>query len=317
MGSHTIRILLTGATGFIGSAFLRKAIQNGWSVRIIVRNANSYASLQGVEIIEGDLSEPMNWDFAVKDIDLIVNTAAELKDKRIMHRVNFEGPSRLLRAAVSSGVNRWVQLSSVGAYGRHVEGVITEETPERPASIYETTKARFDELLNRESQGQNIETSIIRPSNVYGKGMRNNAIKDMLRLISLGLFVFVGSPGSSANYVHVDDVVNALELCVLRSEAKNKTYIVSDWTTIEDMVYALSSGSGNKHLLTFRIPLQIAKLLSVVSKCLRINLLTSSRVMNMTLRTVYSTKKIRNELGWIPSVNIKEGLSQTAKYLCR
>ena len=89
-------------------------------------------------------------------------------------------------------MRRWIQLSSVGAYGRVREGVVDESWKDLPIGYYEKTKSDFDLELMEISRLSNLEVCIVRPSNVYGCSMRNQSIQQMLSAIQKGLFAFVG-----------------------------------------------------------------------------------------------------------------------------
>jgi len=305
-------ILLTGASGFIGSAFLKSALRNEWFIRVLTRNPCDWPPQPGLEVVEGDFLSTLDWTQALHNVTVVVHTAAELKEANLMSLVNVESPKHLLQAAVNAGVKRWVQLSSVGAYGRVYSGVVTEEWPDNPSGSYEASKTEFDELLWQFAQNNCIEVSIVRPSNVYGNGMRNQSIKQMLLAIRMGIFAFIGPLGASANYVHVNDVVQALDLCVTEPQAANQVYIVSSWSTMEDMVQGLVSGANLKYP-RIRINLRLAKLLAFAFKWWPGCPLTLSRVKAISSLVHYSTQKIEIQLGWKLTVPLKEGMIQFAR----
>lgn len=305
-------ILITGATGFIGAAFLKRALAVGWHVRVLTRKASNWSSQPGLEIVDGDLASTQDWSPVVDGVHVIVHTAAEIKDPAFMQLVNVIGPTKLLDAAANAGVKRWVQLSSVGAFGDVKEGVVREGWGDHPVGPYEVSKSDFDEVLKRTSSNHGIDICILRPSNVYGPGMRNQSILQMTNAIRKGVFAFIGSPGASANYVHVDDVVQALELCIEHPKAANQMYIVSAWDTIEEMVSGLSAGAGIATPKR-RIGLLLARCLAGLFKWLPTWPLTLSRVQAMSMRSRYSTEKIEHELGWRLSIPVKEGMQQFAK----
>ena len=305
-------ILLTGATGFIGAAFFKQAVKNKWRIRVLSRKPEDWPSLHGIEVVKGDLANTVDWVSAVQGVEVVVHLAAEIKDPRLITSVNLQGPTHLLREAVNAGVKRWVQLSSVGSYGRVLSGLVKEDWPDKPSGKYEASKARFDAPLKQASKTHGIEVCILRPSNVYGPGMRNQSIQKMLGAIRKKLFVFIGPEGASANYVHVQDVVQAIDLCVTHPKAANQTYIVSAWATMEDMALGLADGAGLIPPCR-RIPLRIATLLAKVMKLWPSWPLTLSRVQAMSLRCRYSTEKIENELGWKLTIPTKEGLRYFAR----
>jgi nucleoside-diphosphate-sugar epimerase len=308
------KILLTGATGFIGSHFLEYALARGFHVRALTRDLDLMAPQDGLEWCEGDFTTKQIWAERLKSIDVVVHIASEIRDKNAMQSVNFDGSIRLLNAAIDSGVRRWVQLSSVGAYGAVQDGMVDEYWGDCPVGLYEKTKSDFDLALIEASKSSDLEVCIVRPSNVYGPGMRNQSIHQMLGAIRKNLFAFIGPKGASANYVHVQDVVQALDLCVKHPRAANQTYIVSAWATMEEMVSGLSAGAGLA-IPSRRIPLPIATLLATAIQWWSRWPLTLSRVQAMSERSRYCTEKIEKELGWKLTVPVKEGMYEFAQDL--
>ncbi len=309
-------MLVSGASGFIGAAFLKSALAHGWRVRLITRKPVEWQGQSGLEVFEGDLVTTQDWSQAVQGVQVVVHAAAEIKDAAAMEVVNVLGPTRLLEAAVLAGVKRWVQLSSVGAYGPVQDGTVTEDWPARPAGPYEVSKTEFDRVLRQYTKHSGMAVCIVRPSNVYGPNMRNQSIQQLVNTLRQGWFAYMGPVGASANYVHVDDVVQALVLCVLQPQAANQTYIVSAWATMEDMVHGLADGAGLKPP-TWRISLRLAIGLAVALQKWPRWPLTLSRVQAMSSRSSYSTQKIENELGWKLSVPVKEGMRQFARAISR
>ena len=307
-------IFLTGASGFIGSQFLHLALKRGCQVRVLSRDPGQWANNTSFEVYEGDLSHEINWTRALIGVSVIVHMAAEIYDKNAMQSVNFDGSFRLLNAAIDAGVHRWVQLSSVGAYGAVQDGLVDEHWDDYPVGLYEKTKSDFDLALIEASKRTHLEVCIVRPSNVYGPNMRNQSIQKMLNAIQKNLFAFVGPEGASANYVHVQDVVKALDLCVRHPQAANQTYIVSAWSTIEELASGLAIGVG-LNPPSRRIPLRVATLIARMMQWWSRWPLTLSRVQAMSLRSRYSTEKIEKELGWKLTVPVKEGMREIARDL--
>ncbi len=300
-------VALTGATGFVGKSLIPALLADGWSVRVLTRNSKKFENVHGVDIFEGDLAVTEDWSSFVSGVDILINAAAELNKPELMMPVNVEGPQKLLKAAIAAGVGRWIQLSSVGAYGQLRNGLVDELTPEIPVGQYEKTKTLFDQLLIKQYKKLNFDVCIIRPSNIYGPQMVNQSLFLMARMISRGLFTYIGPFGSSANYVHVDDVVRALILCAKSKEAAGKTYIVSNWTTFENLVISMSKALEVMPP-SRRISLVLALFLSQIMRLLPGSALTKGRVLAMSSHVRYSTLKIERELGWRASVPVGFGV---------
>lgn len=302
-------IFLTGASGLIGNEVLKNITKMGYKVRALTRKIKNPILEEFCEVQKGDLADECNWIQMLQGVDVVIHAAAEIRDQRLMKSVNFEGSLRLLNAAIEVGVRRWIQVSSVGAYGRVHSGVVDELWNDNPKGIYEKTKSDFDLALVAASKRSCLEVCIVRPSNVYGPSMRNQSLQQMLNAIHTGLFAFIGPMGASANYVHVKDVVRALYLCINHPNAANKIYIISAWATMEEMVNGLSTGAGLPAPVR-RIPLHLATWLASAMQWWPWWPLTVSRVQALSLRSRYSTKKIENELGWKLTVPVKEGMQQ-------
>ena len=290
-------IALTGASGFVGKALLLELISEGFKVRVLTRSPNFFEEFESVEVFEGDLLNTQDWTDFLDGADVVIHAAAEIKNPLHMEEINFHASNRLLDAALKVGVRRWIQLSSVGAYGPDVSGWVNENSLEKPNNLYETTKTLFDSKLRDIAKLSKLEVCILRPSNIYGSKMTNMSLFQMINTINRRIFSFIGLMGASANYVHIKDVVSAVLLCVVHKNAVNKTYIVSDWTTIENMVRSMS-----KHLSVSmprrRIPKWFAMFLSYIFRFIPLWPLTSGRVKALTTRARYSTDLIAKELGW-------------------
>jgi nucleoside-diphosphate-sugar epimerase len=300
-------VALTGASGFIGRVLLNQLLAEGWKVRVLTREPEMWSRVESVDFFAGDLVETKDWSAFLVGVDVLIHAAAEIRHPDLMMAVNFRGSERLLHAAITAGVCRWVQLSSVGAYGLTVSGLIDESTPENPVGAYEMTKTLFDRLLLNTDLRSSLQICIVRPSNVYGRGMSNQSLFQMMKMIRRGWFSYIGPAGASANYVHVHDVVSAVVLCATLPQAAGKTYNVSDWTTLENMVQAMSKGLNvmppNRRLRLGPMIL-LARLLQWIPRCP----LTVARVRALSNRARYSTKLIEQDLGWRVSVPVAQGM---------
>jgi nucleoside-diphosphate-sugar epimerase len=308
------KIFITGATGFIATPFISQLLGQGHEVHVLTRTSKNIKRRSELNVIQGDFTSELDWRSILDGVDVFVNAAGEVCDADAMQLVNSDGPRQILKVAIDAGVRRWVQLSSVGAYGPVREGIVDEQWGDCPVGLYEKTKSDFDLALIEASRSSHLEVCIVRPSNVYGPGMRNQSIQQMLSALQKNLFAFIGPKGASANYVHVQDVVQALDLCVRNPKAANQTYIVSAWATMEEMVSGLAAGAGLA-IPSRRIPLPIATLLAKAMQWWSRWPLTLSRVQAMSLRSRYSTVKIENELGWKLTVPLKEGMREFAREL--
>jgi nucleoside-diphosphate-sugar epimerase len=302
-------VAMTGASGFIGKVLLAQLLSAGWKVRVLTREPQKWSVSASVDIFAGDLVETRDWSGFLLGVDVVINAAAEIRQPELMMAVNVQGPERLLHAALVAGVRRWVQLSSVGAYGPIFEGCVDELTPERPVGPYENSKTIFDRLLCEEAKQSQLQVCIVRPSNVYGPGMVNQSLFQMMNMIRRGWFAYIGPPGASANYVHVNDVVNALLLCASLPQAAGKIYNVSNWASIEGLVEAMARGMGVS-APSRRWNLSFVMWLATTFQWIPRWPLTASRVRALSGRARYSTKLIEHDLGWRTTVSVDRGMQE-------
>ena len=303
-------IAITGASGFIGSALMRRHLAAGDRVRILTRGLRALPVGFGAAAFHGDLARPdhKNLKRFVDGVDVLYHCAAEINAAERMQAVNVGGTCALL-AAAQGHVRRWVQLSSVGVYGRPAEDVVAEDTPLAPVGVYEETKAASDELVLESSRCGRLSAVVVRPSIVFGQEMPNQSIAAWVRVIDRGLFFFIGSPGASANYIHVTNVVDALMSCGSAAAANGRVYNVSDWCTVETFVGAIADAIGRPRP-TLRLPeLPVRAIVRAVGRMTRLPL-TEARIDALVTRRRYPTDRIQRELGYGIAVPIVDGITR-------
>lgn len=304
------KVAVTGATGFIGSKLVDLLLETGDQVRILTRRDPSKIPFaKSVQIFSGDISSrETNLRAFADGVDALYHCAGEVNDPARMVAVNVDGTRRLLEAA-SGRVGRWIQLSSVGAYGPRSDGMVTEETPEAPQGIYETTKTESDRLVREAERTGQIQAVVLRPSNVYGPKMTNPYLHQLIWAIRNRLFFFIGQPGASANYIHVQNVAEALISCGRLPQAKGHLYNLSDYRTLEQFVEIVLEASSRKPP-RMRVPeLPIRFLVSTIGFLPGFPL-TRSRLDVLVNRCIYNNDKIQRELGYAHKVSMEDGLRE-------
>ena len=217
-----MKVAITGATGFIGKLLVQKHLDLGDEVIILSRKEKSNIEFYDkVKLHYGDLSDANSLQNFLKDIDVLYHCAAEIRDESKMKLINVKGTKNLIKAA-SGNIKHWVQLSSVGVYGPIYSGNVKEEQHYDPINKYEKTKLESDLLVLEASENSNFTYTLVRPSNVFGSEMRNESLFQLIKTIEKGFYVFVGSKGASANYVPVENVIEAIYLSGTQLNAKNQ-----------------------------------------------------------------------------------------------
>jgi nucleoside-diphosphate-sugar epimerase len=284
-------VSITGGNGFIGQHLVLKHILLGDEVRLLTRHVSTPVS--GVNYYHGDLLDSdCNLSSFVDGADLLYHCAGEINNQLLMYNLHVDGTKRLIDSA-NGRIGRWVQLSSVGVYGPCRNGVITEGSQENPCGTYEQTKSESDHLVINSG----LPYVILRPSNVFGALMRNQSLLQLIKMLRRGLFFYIGKPGVLVNYIHVDDVVEALILCGRENLALGQIYNLSQTTEIEHMIDALSYGLniGNNPI---RLPEMFVRMLVAAFGWIPGFPLTLSRVDALTGHCRYSSSKIMSNLGF-------------------
>ncbi|NWF37945.1 NAD-dependent epimerase/dehydratase family protein [Mariprofundus sp. NF] len=300
-------VAITGGTGFIGNKLALAHLARGDEVRILSRSSPALP-VNRVKYFSGDLiAKDNSLQPFVDGVDLLYHCAGQLTDENAMRSLHVEGTQKLVEAATCSGIGHWVQLSSVGVYGPVSDGMITESFPIKPVGEYEVTKAESDAIVLAAVKNGAFSCSVLRPSNVFASDMKNQSLFSMINMIDRGLFFFIGKPGASANYIHVDNVVEGLIQCGTNPAAKGKIYNLSDHSALEAFVQIIASELGRRSP-SLRLPEGFMRWACKVTSGIPGLPLTQARVDALTNRSVYSIARIQKELGYEHVISMENGL---------
>lgn len=303
-------VAVTGGTGFIGKKLVAHLVDRGDTVRLLTRRPVVDEKTALLEQYECDLLTAGLKDISLvlDGVEVLYHCAGQIKEPLGMRALHVEATRKLVEAA-SGRVGRWVQLSSVGVYGPVAQGEITEASAINPIGEYEITKAESDRLVIEAGNKGNFGYSILRPSNVFGAGMTNQSLFSMIAAIDRGLFFFIGQPGATANYIHVDNVIDGLVRCGTMPSANGRTYNLSDHSTLECFVRVVTSALGCTHPW-LRVPESVARLACLTLGRMRGFPLTGSRVDALINRSVYPISLIQEELGYQHVISLEDGLRE-------
>jgi nucleoside-diphosphate-sugar epimerase len=222
-----LKILITGATGFIGKRLIN-AISG--QVKVLSRNKQD-----GYETIVCDLSLDVIPKSALQDVDTIFHLAGFSHDMRdaskikdVYYKINVDATTQLAKLAVKFGVKKFIFVSSVKAGGTSVSKKCTNENEQSNLEgIYGKTKRKAELMLLKIGQESDMHVSIIRPSLVYGPNAKGN-LKLMLSGIKNGWFPPLPETGNQRSMIHVDDVVRAILLVAENKRANGEIFIATD-----------------------------------------------------------------------------------------
>lgn len=306
-------VAVTGGTGFIGKKLVARLVERRDTVRLLTRTpaASEYSSR--VEIHECDLlTAGANQLSAILDgVDVLCHCAGQLTNAQAMRALHVDATRKLVDAAAGR-VAHWVQLGSVGVYGPVHGGAVTEETALNPAGEYEITKTESDRIVIEGASQGGYSYTVLRPSNVFGAGMSNSSLFGMIAMIDHGLFFYIGRPGASANYIHVDNVAEGLIRCATMEAARNRIFNLSDHRTLEQFAGAMAEALG-RPAPRLRIPRPVAYLAAATLGKLPGFPLTLSRVAALTNHASYPISRIQRELDYRNVISMEEGLRELVR----
>jgi nucleoside-diphosphate-sugar epimerase len=315
------RILITGATGFIGSALSHCLLEAGYPVRGVARASTRIprraipesANLEWVVL--HDRSTERETNDALQGVQIVVHLAARVhvmvddasSPLQEFRWVNVDWTERLASAAASQGVRRFVYLSSIKVNGEQTVAPFTEQDPPKPQDPYGVSKWEAEQALARVSTQTGIETVIVRSPLVYGPGVRGNFLQ-LLNILPRGIPLPLASVRNQRSLVYLGNLVDALARCIQDPRAAGRTYLVRDGEDLStpELVRRLGAAMESRVCLW---PCPTAFLYwmgQVAGKRGMIDRLVKSLQVN--------SSKIHTELEWHPPFTVDAGLSETAAW---
>lgn len=230
-------ILLTGASGFVGQAVFKALSQQGARVRPVFRSQQQAQGVANAAVVP-TLGTDTNWTSALQGIEVVIHAAARahiMRDEALdplaeYRRVNVAGTLNLARQAASTGVRRFVFVSSIKVNGESTQPgrpFIADDTP-APEDAYGISKAEAEAGLWEIARATGMELVIVRPVLVYGPGVKGN-LASMMRWVRRGVPLPLGAvTRNRRSLVALDNLVDFLAVCAVHPKAANQVFLISD-----------------------------------------------------------------------------------------
>ena len=307
--SRQHRYLVTGAQGFVGTALCGYLKSRGHIVRALVRRPGDGPWDESFRFELGTEQLP---DALMSDVDGIFHLAgiAHVQDiagipDSVYRRVNVDGTSALLAAAVQSGAERFVYFSSIKAAADPGERCVDESWDALPADPYGLSKREAEQRVLEVGLDSGMHVCNLRPCLVYGPGVKGNLAR-MLDAIERGTFPPLPELGNQRSMVGVDDLLEAAWLALSSTAANGKTYIVADSVPYSTRaLFVASARALGKPVPRWSVPTSLlhagAAAGDLLARVTRRPMPLSSAVLERLQGwACYRADRLRNELGWRP-----------------
>lgn len=311
-----MRILITGANGFVGQSLCVEALRRGLHVKGARRTAGELPA--GVEpVVIGPLDGKTDWSEALRGVDVVIHLAARvhvMKDTAAdplaeFLKVNLQGTEQLARQAARAGVKRLVYVSSIKVNGERTPEMrpFVETDEPAPQDAYGISKWQAEQSLRRISSETGLEVVIVRPPLVYGPGVKGNFIR-LLAAVDKGIPFPLAGANKPRSMIYVGNLVDVLIACATHPGAHNQIYLVSDGQDVSaaELAKFISLGLGRPNRW-FHFPLSW---LRAAGKILG----KSGQIERLITPLCIDSGKIRRELGWSPPYTLQDGILATAAW---
>jgi UDP-glucose 4-epimerase len=310
-----MKVLVTGATGFVGRALCEHLVQHGFEVRAAVRSAS--AVLPGCDmVVVSEIGADTDWRHALEGVDAVAHLAARVHVMRErsadplaeFRRVNVQGTVALARAAAAAGVKRLVFLSTVKVHGESSTHPFTEADAAQPQDAYAVSKWEAEQALAELAGPTGLEYVILRPPLVYGPGVKAN-FRRLMQAVACGLPLPLARARNLRSLIYVGNLVDAMRVCLTHPAAANRRYLLADGEDLStaQLVRELAAALNVR-----------ARVWPVPASWLRVAAaLTGRRAAAERLFGALQVDcaALRRDTGWRPTYRLQEGLAQTVRDL--
>ena len=323
------KVLITGASGFIGHHLVQQALERGYEVHAGVRPSSDISGLKAIKtdtpvvFVYPDFSSRQTLEPLLKDgqYDYIIHGAAvtRAKDTETYNLVNATYTLHLAEAALSAGIplKRFVFMSSLAAIGPLEytgKQAITEATEPFPLTSYGKSKLLAEKYL---ADLRELPLTIIRPTAVFGPGEKDIFI--LFQTLNKGLDLYIGTKPQRLSFVYVKDLVTAtLSAMAAGKLREHSAYNISDGQEYDR--YALSDLFGllkQKKLFRLHVPVGVIKMVAAMLEGFsalsgKTPVLNKEKVKELTAANWFcSIEAAQSELKYVPQYNLKKGLTET------
>jgi nucleoside-diphosphate-sugar epimerase len=308
------RVLVTGASGFVGRHVCDLLRQSGFELTVALRPGTVSGNGEDRAAIVGDIDGATDWTDALAGCGGIVHLAGMAHvDYRApgavaaCRRVNVDGTLNLARQAAQSGVQRLVFVSTVKVMGEGRSAPYGEEDEPQPVGPYAISKKDAEDGLRKIAAQTGLELVILRPPLVYGPGVKANFL-NLVKAVAAGRPLPLAGLSNRRSLVFVGNLADAIRTCLQKPQAAGRTYFVSDGEDLStgELVRALAAAAGRAPRLLW-VPYGLLRAIATVSG-------RRGAIERLAASLTVDGDAIRDELGWQPPFTMAAGLERTVAW---
>lgn len=267
-----MKILVTGATGFVGSALVKELVLQKKQLICSVRKQSSELPESIDQIIIEDLNVGTDWSKSLIGVDMVIHLAARAHISKHnslakFRAINTDACLNLARQAAKSGVTRFVFISSIKVNGESTRDGVPFRPDDTfiPVDAYGLSKYEAEQGLLAISQETGMEFVIIRPPLVYGPGVKANFAL-LMRWVNIGFPLLLGAVNNKRSFLALDNLVNFIIHCIDHPRAANEVFLIADDEDLSttDLLYKIAN-AANKHIYLVPIPVCLMKTVAMLS----------------------------------------------------
>ncbi len=321
-----MKILVTGANGFIGSNLVKRLIADGKEVIGLVRKSSDLSFLNGinVKLIYGDITDKNSLKDAFNGVNLvyhIAGLAADWGKYEKFENINYQGTINVAEAAAQNGVNKFVYLSTVAFHGFGKVNMGENSPVADNLNAYSKTKYLAENWLFNFAKTSNMKVTAIRPGNVFGEYDRTFMAK-YLKAMQDGKFSEINKGASKTCPVYIGNLIDILTLVANNDSANGEAFIATDgldidWHTFNSKLAKALNIKLPKLSVPYSLVYAIAKIYYGTHKMLGIKsepFLTPYRINNGGKDYHFSIAKLNKYFSYKPKVGIDEAIERTVNW---
>jgi UDP-4-keto-D-QuiNAc 4-reductase len=309
------RVLVTGATGFVGSQLCEALSRRGYIVRGALRTDQPLLNEMAEKAVVGEIGALTEWGRALEGVERVVHCAArahiigdQLSQQHLYMETNALGTERLAKACAAAGVRRFIYLSSVKVNGDGSAGrpFASLDRP-TPTDAYARSKWQGEIRLQSIAAGSAMDTAIVRSPLVYGPRVRANFLR-LLRWVDRGLPLPFGAVKNSRSMVSVWNLCDLIERLLRDALPPHAVFMVSDGADLSTPELITKIGVALRRPARL-LPVPVTLLRALGALCGR-----RAELERLCGSLTVDISSTRSELGWSPPLSVDDGLARTADW---